>query len=267
MSIVIEWDVLDRADEKDSWKASTILASVELKNGLCSYEYSQVMSQYLYQPEIYGRINIELVAKFKSSYALALYENCIRYQNLPQTPWFPIAVFRPLMGVEEGKYKEFKAFKRRVLDIAIDEVNNISPIKIVPEIDRRNQSVTRVRFLLDKNGPIDAAKLMVDQTVSSDVKTSLIEVFGFSDEKVKDILGQYEVNYVREKIDQIRSSKSFLSGKIEGVAGYLIDSLRHDYKANKSSKTLVAELRLKKVLEEKAEESHEEDLKIVIPSM
>ncbi len=88
------------------------------------------MKELLYRPEIYGRLNMHVQAKFKSTYGLALYENCIRYQDIKQTPWINLGTFRKLMGVETGKYTVFRDFKRRVLDKAITEVNEYSPIKI-----------------------------------------------------------------------------------------------------------------------------------------
>lgn len=108
------------------------------------------MKDLMYQPEIYGQINIDLVSKFKSGYGLALYENCIRYKGLMQTPWFPIEIFRKLMGVFDGKYQVFKDFKKRVLDVGVNEVNTVSPIRIVPELERVNQKVTKIRFKLEK---------------------------------------------------------------------------------------------------------------------
>ncbi len=93
-------------------KASSILSAAQLAEGVCTYEYSHIMKELLFQPEIYGRIDVKTMSKFKSSYGLALYENCIRYQRLSQTPWFPLDVFRKLMGVLGGKYTSFKDFKK-----------------------------------------------------------------------------------------------------------------------------------------------------------
>ena len=115
ITTAIEWGVIECATaQQTKWKASAILTSAEFSGGLCSYEYSQLMKDFLYQPEIYGRISVLLLSKFKSSYGLALYENCVRYQGLPQTPWFTLESFRKLMGVSDEKYLVFKDFKKRV---------------------------------------------------------------------------------------------------------------------------------------------------------
>lgn len=239
ITIAIEWNVIDCSNgHEKKWKASSILASAELSNGICSYEYSQVMRDFLYQPEIYGKINIELVSRFKSGYGLALYENCIRYKGLTQTPWFSIDVFRKLMGVYDDKYQVFKDFKKRVLDVGVTEVNSISPIKVFPEIERVNQKVVRIRFILTKS--IDHTSIIpTENIIHNELNRTLIDTFGFSEGMVNEVLSKYEQDYIREKIEVIIQSENFLGGKIRGLAGYLTDALKKDYKPSRSSKTLV----------------------------
>lgn len=249
ITIAIEWNVIDCSNGREkNWKASSILASAELSNGICSYEYSQVMRDFLYQPEIYGKINIELVSKFKSGYGLALYENCIRYKGLTQTPWFPIDVFRKLMGVYDDKYQAFKDFKKRVLDVGVTEVNSISPIKVIPEIEKVNQKVIKIRFILAKS--VDCVSIIATENIiDKELNQTLIDTFGFSEGMVDEAFSKYEQSYIREKIEVTIHSESFLSGKIRGLAGYLTEALKKDYKPSKSSKVLVDERR--KIKEQK----------------
>ncbi|HAT8251607.1 TPA: RepB family plasmid replication initiator protein [Legionella pneumophila] len=255
ITIAIEWNVIDcSTGQEKKWKASSILASAELSNGVCIYEYSQVMKDLMYQPEIYGQINIELISKFKSGYGLALYENCIRYKGLAQTPWFPLDIFRKLMGVFDGKYQVFKDFKKRVLDVGVNEVNTVSPIRIFPEIERVNQKVTRIRFKLEKNvdeSPIPLNNLSIDE----ELKQLLINTFGFSTQMIEETYAKYDNNYIREKVEIITQSESFIAGKIRGLAGYLIEALKKDYKHSKSSKALINERR--KISEAKEKEKKE----------
>ncbi|USQ15555.1 replication initiation protein (plasmid) [Legionella lytica] len=252
ITIAIEWNVIDcSTGQEKKWKASSILASAELSNGVCIYEYSQVMKDLMYQPEIYGQINVELMSKFKSGYGLALYENCIRYKGLKQTPWFPIDIFRKLMGVFDGKYVVFKDFKKRVVDVGVNEVNSVSPIRIYPDIERINQRVTRIRFKLETNineSPIALSELAVDDKL----KPVLINTFGFSSQMVDETYENYDTEYIREKVEMITQSESFSSGKIRGLAGYLMEALKKDYKPSKSSKVIINERR--KISEAKEKE-------------
>ena len=255
ITIAIEWNVIDcSTGQEKKWKASSILASAELSNGVCIYEYSQVMKDLMYQPEIYGQINIDLISKFKSGYGLALYENCIRYKGLAQTPWFPIEIFRKLMGVFDGKYQVFKDFKKRVLDVGVNEVNTVSPIRIAPEIERVNQKVTRVRFKLEKQ--VDESPIKInDLSVEAELKQILINTFGFSTQMIDETYAKYDSEYIREKVEIITQSENFVAGKIRGLAGYLIEALKKDYKLSRSSKAVINERR--KILEAKEKENKE----------
>ncbi|RUR06246.1 replication initiation protein [Legionella sp. km772] len=255
ITIAIEWNVIDcSTGQEKKWKASSILASAELSNGVCIYEYSQVMKDLMYQPEIYGQINIELISKFKSGYGLALYENCIRYKGLAQTPWFPLDIFRKLMGVFDGKYQVFKDFKKRVLDVGINEVNTVSPIRIIPEIERVNQKVTRIRFKLEKN--IDESPIQIkDLSIDEELRQILANTFGFSIQMIDETYAKYDIEYIREKVEIITQSENFVAGKIRGLAGYLIEALKKDYKLSRSSKTVINERR--KISEAKEKEKKE----------
>ncbi len=240
MTTTIEWNVIEQSSAKrQKWQASSILASVTLEEGICTYEYSSVIKEFLYRPEIYARLNMGVIAQFTSGYGLALYENCIRYQGLPQTPSFPIVTFRKLMGVAENKYQSFNSFKNRVLSIAVAEVNKYSHIKIFPELERRNQKVISIRFkFLSKVG--EGTSLMEQPgTATKELCNKLINNFFLSQKAAKKILDQYEVNYIEGKIKIIENSTSFKTGKIMGLAGYLLDALKKDYKANQNNADIV----------------------------
>jgi hypothetical protein len=99
IATVIEWNVLNENTGEEDWTASSLLASVRLKGPQCYYAYSPHMKALLHSPTIYGKVNLMIQARFKSSYGLALYENCVRYKGLPHTRWFDLAIFRSLMGV------------------------------------------------------------------------------------------------------------------------------------------------------------------------
>ncbi len=240
MSIVIEWNVTDpETGKENSWKASSIISAAKLENGECRYEYSSVMREFLYKPEMYARLNMKTIARFKSGYSLALYENCIRYQGLPRTPWFPIDTFRKLMGVFEDKYREFYDLNAKVIKVAVKELNAISPIKVVPEFEKMSRKVTHIRFNLSRHGE--------QCGMGADIDKSLIERlsddFQLKKGQISELLEKHEESYIKEKVGIILDSESFRSGAIRDLAAYLIDALRKDYKHSKSSKKLIAERR------------------------
>lgn len=267
MTVALEWNVIDysSSDSSGKWRASAVLSSAKLEDGICTYEYSTLMRDLLYRPEIYGRLDMRSLAKFKSSYGIALYENCIRFQGLSQTPWFPLEVFRRLMGVFGDKYSAFNDFKKRVLNIAIEEVNKHSTIVISPEVKRKNQKVISIRFkLLSKLSTVALPETIKDDVIEYNELEKLINLlvndFCLSPEAVKEVFVQYEMNYIKEKVHLIMSSESFLSGKIRGLAGYLVSALRKDYKPNKTSVNIIPQRKKEIASFNKEEKKQKEEL-------
>lgn len=260
ISITIEWNIIEESSSKprEKWAASSILASAKLENGLCTYEYSSMMRQLLHKPEMYGRVNMLVVQKFTSGYGLALYENCGRYQRLAQTPWFEIDTFRKLMGVPKDQYTVFSDFKKRVLNIAVNEVNKHSHIVVSPEIQRQNQKVTAIRFKIAPNGIAAKEPSLKGSLGEGRLADTLATDFGLSSSAITEIFNHYGEDYVLEKVNFILGSESYKAGKIHGLAGYLIDALKKNYTANKSSTTLLNDKRQQREIEEhrRAEEEN-----------
>ena len=242
LATVIEWNIID-ADSKDQerWVATTMLSSAEIYRGWCTYSYSDLIRELLYQPEMYGNINIELMRKFRSNYGLALYENCIRFQNIKQTSWFSMQTFRYLMGVDDGKYKEFKDLKKRVISVGVKEVNELSPINITPEI---NKGKNEIRFLISRDKKQEAME--VKDNIQTSIVDEMVDVFGVDKRVAFKLLEQFGESNVRAKIDLIYNSPSFKSGSIKQLAGYLIDALSKDYQPPVSSNQVIRKLEEKK---------------------
>lgn len=172
-------------------------------------------------------------AKFQSTYGLALYENCNRFQDIGQTPWFTLAKFRKLMGVEEGKYKIFRDFKSRVLDKAVEEVNKYSTLEVSPQVRKQNRQVVSIQFLIKK--PKLSAISTFDDPTQDSIANVLKEKFGFSAKQTMQALADYPEAYIKEKIDLVISSPSFINGKVKNVAKYLMSALCDNYQASKPS--------------------------------
>lgn len=246
---VIEWNVIDNNQPKiEQWKASSLVSAVDFKNGICTYEFSSILKEYLYQPEIYGLIDIKIQANFKSVYGLALYENCVRYKNIKQTPWIGLGIFRKLMGVDPKKYAVFRDFKKRVIDQSVLEVNSFSNLNVSVEFLKENRQVTAVKFLID----IKFCPKILDKKEPESLKLKLTD-FGLSDKQIIQIFNSYEDEYIREKINYVESTKTFQDGRIEKLAPYLLNALEKNYQSSKSSKEVLYVLNQQKEIQKNLE--------------
>lgn len=227
ISTVLEWNLVDEdaRNTHEVWNASSILAGASIDGAMCTYSYSSQMRRLLYRPHIYGRLDMLVQSRFQSSYGLALYENCNRFQDIGQTPWFTLSKFRKLMGIEEGKYKIFRDFKTRVLDKAVEEVNKYSPLLIHIQLRKENRQVTSIQFLIHKS---NETSFQVRSKVTTLIDTLQLD-FGFSSRQAQEVIKRYEETYILEKMNLIRSSSSFKNGKIKNATRYLVSALENDY--------------------------------------
>jgi plasmid replication initiation protein len=234
LATVIEWNLVDgnKLNSDSIWNASSIIADASIDGAYCTYSYSNKMKTLLYRPELYGRLNMLVQAKFTSSYGLALYENCVRFQDISQTPWFELGKFRKLMGVEDGKYKVFRDFKNRVLDKAIEEVNKYSPMNITAQYRKQGRAVTAIQFLI-KNNEVTQIDLNDKSDKNSKLSVLLKSKFGLSNKQIEDVISQFDEEYIREKMAIVEHSSSYLQGKITHVSRYFICALKDDYQAPK----------------------------------
>jgi len=150
MSTPISFDLLHDGGKTD-WEASPLIAYASIKSGTCAYEYSDWLAEKLANPDIYTLININVQRQFSGGYALALYENCLRFKRTGSTGWIPVETWRRLLGADASMYDEFKHFSSEVIKKAVKEINQVSNIIVTPEYKREARRVVQIRFLVDDN--------------------------------------------------------------------------------------------------------------------
>lgn len=148
-STILEVNLLK--DGKREWEAMTLLSYAKIANGICSYRYDEALAERLKTPEIYTSINISVQRQFNSTYAISLYENCVRFRDVGATGLWEIDLLRLMLGAHNSpNYKSFKEFNRACIKPAIQEINELSDIYIEPFFEREGRSITKVKFTVTK---------------------------------------------------------------------------------------------------------------------
>ena len=243
ISTVIEWNVINDETGAENWTASSIIASVSLEGPLCYYAYSPRMKQLLHSPSMFGKIDLVIQSRFRSSYGLALYENCIRYRGLPNTKWFEMDLFKKLMGVPAGKYDIFRDFKRRVLDKAVEEVNTYSDLVIESEFLREGRKVLKVRFKLKERAKKTRLGSQKKMGSGEELRTRLLQEFSLSTEQIEQLFSEYDEQFIKDKIVMIEESKPFQEGKVKNLAAYLLSAVKNNYQPAKKTQAQIIDLK------------------------
>lgn len=255
----IEWNIMDE-DGTEAWGVSSMLAQAHIKGGVCEYIYSPMLRKKLYNPEVYARINLAIQKKFTSGYALALYENCVRYRSTGSTGWLELGLFRRLMGVEDSEYEDFKYLNKRVIKPAVEQVNESSDILLDTELKREKRRVTGLRFIV-KNNPQSHHQVSVKEQILKEIevtarehpvqestvggsgllelvhtKTELkerLQSFGIDKQCTEKLLKAYDEPYIRANLEIVEHD--YLAGKVDNLPGYTIAALKADYRPKQIS--------------------------------
>ena len=224
-----EWDMLDENGQQE-WGVSSLLAYAKLKGGVCEYAYSAALAEKLHDPKVFALINLNIQRRFTSGHALALYENCYRFVRTGSTGWWPLELFRRLMGVNDSAYYEvFKHLNAKVIKPAVAEVNKTSNIIVTPETRKMGRAVTEIRFKIAKNPQLSILDLDDGEGVRNEPVYEKLLDQGVSDRLARQWIKEHGAAHIADKINYVAARKG-----VQNPVSYLTAALREDYADEKA---------------------------------
>lgn len=254
---VLEWNILDENGAHEEWGATTLLAQAVIKHGYCIYAYSPDLCEKLYRPEIYALLNLSIQRKFSSGYALALYENCLRYRRIGTTGWINLDNLKRLMGINEtdAYYQDFRKFNDKVVKPATRQVNETSDLFLDIEYQRSSRKVAAVRFRVSDNPqmllfaqrqaalaaamegektetplagePVGASSASEPEERLERLREKL-QVLGLNARQIRRALASHDPAYLEGNIAIVE--RDLTAGKVQNLPAYLLAALRNDYR-------------------------------------
>lgn len=227
---VAEWDMLDEKGQQE-WGVSSLLSYAKLKGGICEYAYSPALAEKLHDPKVFALINLNIQRRFTSGHALALYENCYRFVRTGSTGWWPMDLFRRLMGLEGSAYYEsFKHLNAKVIKPSVAEVNKTSNIQIAPETRKKGRVVTDIRFLIKENPQLSILDLDDGAGLRHGAVYDRLRKQGVSDRLARQWLTTHGEAQVAAKLDYVGERKN-----VKNMVGYLSAALEGGFGSEQES--------------------------------
>ena len=266
-SCEVEWNLLDK-DNKQVWGVASLLASAEIKDGICTYGFAPHLRRKLYNPRVYAKLNLRLQNRFNSQYALVLWEICFDYfdadRGQGETPFIPLETFRELLGIEKDEYPAFSIFNRAVIKPAIQEINDLTDYHVEVEQKRLGRRVGELKFRISR-----VKQLPIQESVFPDIENlppvAIELVQAEIDRKVAQQIADEEWNFVAsDKLPTPGTYTDFLAyigEKIEmslhatdvkNRAGFIVEAIRENYQDPSVQKARA--LRAKKLREKQLED-------------
>ena len=96
--------------------------------------------------EFFTQYLLSQTANLKSVYAVRLYELLIQWKTAVKTPVFELSLFRGQMGLDDGEYRDMSNFKKRVLDLAVNEINEKTDLTVSYTQEKKGRLIHGFKF-------------------------------------------------------------------------------------------------------------------------
>ena len=97
----------------------------------------------------FTRFALEQVASMTSVYSVRLYELLTQWRKAKKAK-FDLEIFRGQLGLGVNEYKQMSDFKRRVLDVAVNEINEKSDLKVSYENAKKGRKIVGFNFKISE---------------------------------------------------------------------------------------------------------------------
>ena len=147
------------------------------KEGTIRIRLDEDMKPYLLQlKENFTRYELIYTLYFKSKYTIRLYElvNSIHYRELEEyRSVFSLEELRKALGGET--YTEYRDFKRRVLDVAVNEINAHSDKQVSYTPIKKGRNVVAIELCIQTKSILE--RLEIRSHIESDMGTDQLSLF------------------------------------------------------------------------------------------
>lgn len=126
------------------------------KEGRLIIKIHDELKPYLLQlKKHYTRLITRQVMQFRSVYSIRIYMICKKYQKLGKVV-LSLEELKKKLGIDDGEYKLYGHFKKRVLEQAQKEINLLSDIEIDFQEVKEARKVVELLFYINKNNKTEA---------------------------------------------------------------------------------------------------------------
>lgn len=207
------------------------------KRGYIRFAMDPEMLILLLEPNLWASFSLSVMHDLGTSAAYALFQQSYRYINtnqkltaaLPTKTWIELLVGknRYVKTVDGKEVINYGEFKRRVLNDAIEKVNEVPALsyKIELKEHRQGNRVARLQFKFIPKEPT----LLLESTWPEDI-LSVLRSIGFHDKEIDDISQVHSSASVADAICRLKEAEQRMKAQGKAVSGrkpYFLGILRN----------------------------------------
>lgn len=226
----VEWDYLNE-EGRAVWGVTTLLAEAQISDGMVTYSFAPGMTERLLSPKVYARISLSIQNKFRSRFALRLWEVCVRYVNNPtqltaRASWREWRTLLCDPAGEEGEYyAEYRRFNEKVLKRAVTEVNAVSEIEVEPIVFKVGKTVSELQFRIRRKPQVNL-ELTEGNLINKELARKIVS-FGVPDIEAHELLVKFDEATLQIAIDATLKRLANTKDPLTAPAAYFRSTLNN----------------------------------------
>jgi Initiator Replication protein len=186
------------------------------------FEFPTPILEAIKRPSMYVKLNLFIRRGLNSKHSLALYEVLKDYQNIGRIR-MEIDNFRKLVGVEAEQYKIFTMLKKRIIDTAIQEINEKTDLKVVYDLENEGRKITAIVFRVSGTAPYEVVQKNNEEILHK------LNAMGIKDALAKELLEKHDEDYILANIRVVE--EELKNGKeIRNIPAYLMKAFTVDFR-------------------------------------
>ena len=175
-------------EKGEGWGFYRLLSEGRFVDGVFEYAFPPSLKEQMRNDDnYYAKISLVIQQKFSSKLSLALYELCFdnRKNNTPR--WYTLDEMRHFLDIE-GKYKDWRDFRKRISKEAIDEINDVSDITVTYKIKKTGRKITHIQFsATEKKKLLEDLQKVQEEEKPVDYLLSRGLILGITNKKLTDV--------------------------------------------------------------------------------
>ena len=181
----------------------------------------------------FTQYDLEFIATLNSIYSVRLYELTVKWLSVKQTDVFDYEILRGQLGIGVNEYQRMTDFKKRVLDLAVNEINEKTDIKVSYTQEKNGTKIIGFKFKVNKK----AQKTANTKSIERDADTAdMFTIDGLTDKQLGRITRSPK--FIKDYSDRI-SASSDINRDMNLWSTHFIQELKKD--ATKFSKRTIKE--------------------------
>jgi plasmid replication initiation protein len=204
-----------------------MFASVEPFEGGIQVELSAKLQEHLsFIKKRFTSYQLYAALSMSSKYAKRIYMLCSQWRENEATRVYDIDELREMLGLED-KLIAWKDFEKRVLEKAIEQINEYSELQVKYKAEKAGRSYKWVQFFVKKGNPhqrtIDFSNTEYSKALERINKMATLREYKLRDDQIETILTHRHWKDVVAVLHKVEARKK--EGKVQNLGAYVAKSL------------------------------------------